>query len=371
MFARPMRVSAAQLSLRVTPGGANVEFEQTWSSATYRDVGVKRLVIIPTREAPRIAREEMQSSVTAGPEARPATGDLLLVHRDGLILSATPDTSWASTPARLKTPGRVVTREVDENRLPAALRTWKGRSVRAFSADGSECVAEVAGFSLRAEVVPHFGMEQHWRGELGQPPADPQEIANEVWDLAANGGRVVIGRLEPPCSGSLWALPQEKTLPIIARDAPAAPELRDAVLRSFRASRNHQQIQKEFVAGGREQHQLWDMSEPDALRLFVFAAPGKPPVVTVSAKAGTGCGDFYGALSAVFVARAAGKPQLELVDEPSALEPLAVFDLDGDGSFEILFAPEPASDERSLWRSRAKGGSLMELFAIPNLDCPC
>lgn len=370
MFTRPMRVDAGKIELSVTPGGASAELEQTWSSATYRDVGVKRLVIVPTPAGARIAREEMVSSEVAGEEARPTSLDVVAMHRDGLVLSASPDETWATGPYRADSARRVVQRDVDETKLPALVSAWKGRAVRTFSHDGGTCDAKVSGFALRAEVVPHFGMENHWRGMDGEPAASVQQVAEDVWKMAENGGRVLIGKLEPGCAGSAWALPADKRLPSVAKPVNATPELRAAALRAFRALPTHQAIQREFLrekaASG-----SWDLSEPDALKLSVFESSSKPVLVSVSAKAGTGCGDFYGELSAVFEPKGRAGLELQLLDEPSALEPIAAFDLHGDGSFQILFAPEPASDERSLWRRHAKGASLTELFTIPYLDCPC
>ena len=370
MFEKPMRVEAAKLELSVTPGGANAELEQTWSSATYRDVGVKRLVIVPTPAGPRIAREEMLSSLVAGAEARPTATDVLAVHRDGVILSNDAEDSWASGPHRVDIPNHVVARDVDESKLPSRMRGWKGRAVRAFSADGSACDAKLVGFAVRAEVVPHFGMVNHWQGREGTAPASANEIAEQLWELTEHGGRVLVGKLEPACSGALWALPAEKTLPLVAKRVDARPALREAAVKAFRALPSYEQIQKEFAGYGKSAP--WETSEPDALRVAVFQASDKPALVSVAAKAGNGCGDFYGELSALFAPRPGAPHELELVDEPNALEPLAAFTLAGSGSYELLFAPEPASDERSLWRRDERGrATLTELFTIPFLDCPC
>jgi hypothetical protein len=93
-------------------------------------------------------------------------------------------------------------------------------------------------------------------------------------------------------------------------------------------------------------------------------------IVNVAAQAGPGCGDFYGSLSAVFTVRP--DKRLELINEPAALAPLAAFDLNADGTFEVLFAEAPKSDERLLWwRREARGGTLTRLFNVPFLDCPC
>ncbi len=369
MVARPMSVEAARVDLRVTPRGASAELEQTWSSATYRDVGVKRFVIVPTPEGPRIAREEMVSSRVAGAEARPGPGDVLVVHRDGLILDARADEGWASGPSRLAEAGHVVYRDVHESKLPAGVKAWKGRAVRAFSADGSACTTQVNGFSLRAEVVPHFGMVQQWRGEPGRPPASADAIAQEVWELAGSEGKVLVGKLNPTCSGSVFALGTDKTLPLVATKTAPTPELREAATSAFRALPSYQRIQTQFVSYGK--NGPWELSESDALQLSLFSAANEPVLVVVAARAGAGCGNFYGALTAVFAPRPGTKPALELIDEPDVFEPIAAFALGGSGSFQILFSPEPATDERSLWRRDEKGASLRELFAIPFLDCPC
>jgi hypothetical protein len=367
MFARPMRVTAKSLELAVTPLGAHARFEQTWSSEAYDDVGLKQLVIVPTPAGPRIAREEMLTSVLAGGESKSSVSDLRAVHRDGLIVSTKPDAAWAASPPRLAAAANVVLRDVDESKLPADVAAWKGRAIQAFDAAGARCEAKVVGFGLRAQIVPHFGMIQAFRGELGQPPAVPNQMAAELWALAEGGGQALIGKLEPACGGALWALDAAKAAPVVAKAVPAGEELTRQALKAFRALPSYATVQKQFVA--EKKPGRWDEYENSEPRVTSFRSETGVVIVSVAAQSGPGCGDFYGSLSAVFIARP-DKP-LELLDEPAALAPLAAFDLNADGSFELLFAEAPNSDERLLWRKQARGGVLTRLFNVPFLDCPC
>jgi hypothetical protein len=367
MFARPMRVAAKNLELVVTPLGAHARFEQTWSSGSYEDVGLKQLVIVPTAAGPRIAREEMLTSVLAGAESKSTISDLRAVHRDGLILSMKPGAAWVASPPRLATEPNVVLRDVDESKLPSDVTAWKGRAVQAFDAAGARCEAKVVGFTLRAQIVPHFGMIQNFRGELGTPPSTPTQIAAELWELAEGGGQALIGKLEPPCAGSLWALDAAKTAPAIAKAEPVSDDLKRQAVKAFRSLPSYATVQKQFVA--EKKTGRWEEYENAAPSVTSFRSETGVVILGVAAQSGPGCGDFYGSLSAVFAMRPGQR--LELLDEPAALAPLAAFDLDGNGTFELLFAEAPKSDERLLWRREARGGTLTRLFNVPFLDCPC
>jgi len=83
------------------------------------------------------------------------------------------------------------------------------------------------------------------------------------------------------------------------------------------------------------------------------------------------CGDFEGNLGALFSLRP-GKPQtLEFVVTTPVQAPSSAFDLDGDGSLEVLFGSAQKSDSAWLFQRRPSGPKVEQLFGVPFLDCSC
>jgi len=371
MFVRPMRVSAAALEIAHTPSLARVTFEQTWSSGSYKDVGRKQLVVVPTREGPRIAREEMLSSKIAGAEARAGFEDLMTVGRQGVFVHPISEPSWATGPVRPGPNENIALRSVNEAALPAAVRALKGRSVNLLDAAGALCEARIVGFELYAEVIPHFGMVMSWHGQNGEPALSEAKIAEQIWALAP--GAILIGKLSRPCPG-LWALDAARTPPTTAAPEPASPELRATALRAFRALPQYAEIQKEFRSTAETPKGRWEDYGSHLLEVSAFHFASKLTLVIVQAQAGNGCGDFANRLVALFGIRKGTLAELELIDTPDVPEgvfPSSAFDLDADGSLELLFGSARDASTLLLWRKTASGPSISTLFNVPFLDCGC
>jgi hypothetical protein len=94
-----------------------------------------------------------------------------------------------------------------------------------------------------------------------------------------------------------------------------------------------------------------------------MALPSGATLVTVSATAGTGCGDFGASLGAAWEL---GGPTPKLVTEPDGqgLVPSSAGDVDGDGRVEMIF-PE------GVLRSSGARYDRWEQLVIPFLDCGC
>jgi hypothetical protein len=73
MFKKKMHVTADDVKTFPGSGHVSITFRQTWSSASYRDVGNKRLMVIQDSGQPQILREDMNTSVKADPNVEPLT----------------------------------------------------------------------------------------------------------------------------------------------------------------------------------------------------------------------------------------------------------------------------------------------------------
>ena len=369
MFEQPMQVGAEAIDVSVTPEVAVVTFRQTWASGSYRDVGPKQLVVAATADGPRIAREEMLSSeIVTPPGTQALDAKPFLLTAEGMVLDADPSEEWASGAARPGARESVALRSVEESRLPPALRAWKGRAVRTVSDHGSSCETTVSGFTLRAEVVPHFGSVQSWHGQLDTPALTPTQIAQEIWTLA-QGGTVLLAQFTKPCEG-LWALESSRPTPVAKAPEAAPPALEAAALKALRALPDYAKIQTDFASYPNSQGPWHEYGE-HALRAFVFRNEGEIRLVSIFASAGTGCGDFEGNLGALFSVQPGSARRLVFVTTIPRQDPTSSFDLDGDASLEILFGSAKESDSAWLFRQTPAGPSVTELFGVPFLDCGC
>lgn len=371
MFQRPMRVTASGVELFVSSQVARVRFEQAWSSARYRDVGPKELLIVAGATSPQIAREEMLSS-TIGAE-RPVTPEarLRLVDTGLVVLSSGAREDWSHGELRSverAPPGVLqVLRDADGARLPAALAQRQGQAVRVFDADGRACESRVARLAVRAAITPHFSMAE--AASDGTAP-DPARLNREVWALSEAQGRQLVGVLEPPCEG-LFALDASDVTPEIYRATPVEGDERRAAIAAFRALPVYAAIQRRYEEETRSARPWHEDPTRHLLDVWAFRPRTGPAQLVLAAEAGEYCGGFGGSASVVFGVGANGQLEPLGAFEGLRLGPQAAFDLDGDGRLEILSGPEGLTRERSLLRRRGAQVVRDLLSSVPSLDCPC
>jgi uncharacterized protein DUF4440 len=371
MFKRPMRVTASAVSLTVAPRLARVFFEQSWSSAKYRDAGPKELLIVPGSSSAQIAREEMLAS-TVGRERPVAPESRLRVVDGGLvILSDDVKPDWARgalrPPATPRPDVAEVLRDADERRLPPALAALASRALRVFDAQGHACETRVAALAVRAAVIPHFSMGQ--AAEDGSE-ASAEQRNEEVWALSEHAGRQLVGVLEPACDGS-FALDASDLTPEVVAAEPAAADVQRAAVAAFRALSDYTRIQRRYAEETGLKTPWHEDASHHTLDVWSFTPRAGRRLLVVAAEAGEYCGGFGAGLNAVFAFDAGARPSLLGAFEGEPFAPASGFDLDADGQLEILSGPEGFSRERAL--IRRQGSKLVRdvLFAVPFLDCPC
>jgi hypothetical protein len=211
--------------------------------------------------------------------------------------------------------------------LPARHAAWIGRTLAVHAADGSTCHATIDGLRLLAAETPPFGLVDRWQSDLVDPPIIGAQIADEVFagdelmlvaELGACRGVVAVdaGAAGPPA----FLVPREPD-----------PSTRARALRAFAAlpaSRALQREHEELEGTGR-----WNR---DLTRVMTYAsAGGELAFVTVYGKAGGGCGEWYGELSAVFLVDH-GELRPLRNDDALVFRATAMADLDGDGSVELI-----------------------------------
>ncbi len=356
MFKKPMKVTADDRKVSAAGALAVVTFTQTWSSGKFEDRGPKQLLLVEEGGGLRIAREEMLASTLRPPEvgALDAARLMMVIEGGHVVLDATPGDLRHAAP-EVTVPARVA---------EAALldlgpwQAWEGREVVGYGAQGEVCRGKLGRPRLLARAIPHFGVVQGWEGrEEGTAPAPPAQIAAELWDLAGEAGRLLVAPLAG-CERAVYARPADAPAPAIfaaAEDAALEKRARNA----FRALPAHKAIQTDFASNYAGKGP-WDGGAGDVV---VFRGP--TTWVAVSARAGDGCGDFYGELWALW--RLDGR-RLVLLSDPEApgtfFAPEAAADLDGDGVPELLQRDRLARPDAGVWR-------VTEDITTPFLDCPC
>jgi len=376
MFKQAMQVSLDDIHVVAVGDTAIVTFVQSWASGSYSDKGPKQLVLVPTRDGLKIAREEMLRSelvtgdVTAKP-IDPALYGAVISAGSEVYLALTGDNlddAWgrgAPVLARKNGPTTVV-RATDAAALPTGLKEWIGKKV----VTDTGCEATIDRVDLVMRYQPHFGVVQGWNGmgDMGNTtPMSDSEIAADAWKGGA--GLVAAAHLSG-CKDGIRAREAGAAKPTVFNASEPAPALRDAAVAELRALAGWKALAREAkdseppvtTASWDE----WEGARPE-VRAWQDDASGRM-FVQVRAAAGSGCGQFGGSFGAVFeVKDAATKPTFVLLTDPQGGPTKAVqqvVDLDGDGEVELVLPHGLVQRAGAIWAETID-------WTPPDFDCPC
>lgn len=376
MFAKQMQVTASDVQISPGPTAA-VSLTQQFASGNFSDVGPKRLVLVREGGAVRIAREEMLASqvLDGAQPAEPVPAEQLAIALRGgdqLWLAVAPAGAaqgdgalrlWSREgPATASRPGS----------WPEALQGWRDRDVVLYGPAGEVCRAQVEAAELVAQVVPHFGRVQSWKGEDGTPPASDKDIAQEIFDQAG-AARVLGAKLKPTrgdCRGAVWGRASNLAPAVIydRADMPASA-LRVAAEAALRGLEKYKKFQREFVEQvPAPRAAFWDLHGGAKADVTVLVGGGRQ-VALVHAQAGEVCGGFGAELLTAWDVKAlpGGEVKLRLISDERGADlqlPVTAADVDGDGEPELI-AP------RQIWRRAGATWRPATTWALPYFDCPC
>jgi ketosteroid isomerase-like protein len=376
MFQRPMKVIVESLEVDVSASLARVRFEQTWSSGTYRDKGPKELILIADAGGLHIAREEMIESIIDKDAPLRSALSLRMVDAGFLVLSDSVGAELGVGPARASPSAepnvQEVLRDVDPSRVPASAQRLVGVPLQAVDAEGQVCATKVTKIEIRARVIPHFsfgrdvdGNDAHW---------SEAKLHEEIWALTENGGREIVGALDPPCRGSLWAIDPDDPLPKVYTPGAANGALKAAAMQAFEHLPEYAVLQRQFREASPGARGAWTRAEPSRVELRTFQREARPAVLIMSVSAGEGCSSFSGSLTAAFEVGPGPSPKLTTLGalEAAADNAVSAFDLDGDGQLEFLNLPlGTLGPIRQLLYRDGKQLRSLSLLDVVDLDCPC
>jgi ketosteroid isomerase-like protein len=353
MFAKPMQVKAGELQIAHAGPSAVVRFEQEWSTATYRDVGPKQMVLVREPAGLRITREELLSSAplpAGGSSARFVTS---IGARSYVLLEPAPDEPPGKPLAvELSNPSAALFEHGGAVRDPNGIEAWRSGPLLLISAHGV-CQASAGALRRVAVGYPHFGVIQTWKGEgaEGEPAAPTTQVAAE---LAGMYGTWIALEIEHLCvKDAVLALPAGAPVPTVFAPVDVDTALRARGQQAFAALPAVRKLTRE------------EREELDSA--FTMAAFGRERPEWLVAAAATGCAMGIAQLALFRVEGDRLVPQLTSTDS-ELFSIWALLDLDGDGEPEIAgtpWAPTPwlVIDSRK--------GRVLQSADIPYNDCPC
>lgn len=365
MFKHPMTVAARDLVIKGSNLAATVELVQTFSQGKFKDEGPKHLVLVKGPSGFQIAREEMLRSDVGGAAAAVASAYVVVEidKQPYVVISADANPDWGDgilgTPvddfhklAMMKAP-----------RAPSA-STWSGRALKTYGADGAACDATVGALSLVSGGTPHFGEVQVWNGDPAMSPDGkvwtPTERAEAVWNL---GTPYLVGQLAVTGACKPVVAVDPGTTPVVYGQTAATPTATDQARKAFRALPAYLAIQKDWTEGYDGKGD-WVASPT----VTIFAGGGRTFAV-VSAKEGSGCGDFGGALSVVFEDK--GGKLVPLPGPDGVLDVALLIDSDGDGAVEVIGKLDDFRMMAGHFEATASAMTPVTEVSFPNNDCGC
>lgn len=327
-------------------------------------------------------------------EATPADDDRIrfaFVNDAGLVLTTEADRAWGQGRLRAHAgPGQFrAAKAADVAKLPAAHVAQRGRSFDVYGPDGKVCTARLGELSVLAQhdgpslfdVFHGSHEEQEWDPEQGDE--DPyeaferevhsdKEIRAKVWaalDPEANRPWLVAPLVsDTSCAGGLWARDAELPAPNLLHLADASTSITAQRLAAFESSAEladtkarYAEWERELSEDQRESLPTWDAiaAEHPAIVREWHDASGTARVVELEfGEAPEGCGDYGDtSITAVDLVTNGGFERTS-----HSTGPLAMFDADLDGQYELLYQSSLVSETDALQGHTSR----FEVFY-----CPC
>lgn len=313
------------------------------------------------------------------------------VNDAGIVLSTTADRAWGTGTLRDHAgPGEFrAAKRADLAKVPASHLDQRGRTFDIYGADGKVCTARIGELSI---LMQHDGpsLFEVFHGSMDGIEWDPEaadespfeafdrethsarEIRSKVWTLAhadTHEAWLVAGLVsDTSCEGGLWARDADLPEPTVLHRAPS-PEVTAKRLAAFESS--------EVLAEKKSAYDAWrdeveDEEERRRISTWEELAKATPAKVQAwdDARGMTrmvelefgeepeGCGD--GGDTSITSVDMVVDGRFESIERSVA--PLAVFDADLDGNFELLHEGALSSDNPDL---------SLGLEIYQEFYCPC
>ncbi|HTJ41489.1 MAG TPA: molybdate ABC transporter substrate-binding protein, partial [Kofleriaceae bacterium] len=362
MFKRPMKVGADDVRVRVAGPVAIVDLVQSFEQGAFKDRGPKQLLVVRTPDGLRIGREEMLASHAEHGDARAAQIGFV-VEVDGVqyaILAEETDAPGTGAPTPVRGTSPLYSFEpIDPSKAPPEVLAWKGKSVRVYPKTGASCDGTLEALVRVAVATPHFGTLAEWNGQDGAAPLTESARAKALADLAPVKLAAV---LDTGCTGDWVDLGNGKDGLVFAESEPDAP-LAKTIDDALRALPGWKQIQTDFEQSYAGKG-AWIDADGGVIETHVFASPdGKTRYAAAHAHAGSGCGDFEGELTALWLVDAHGA--LTAIGNAGDVPfPRAITDVDRDGAIELL-------TDTDVFVPSGGGFTSARHLDLHDMDCPC
>ncbi|MCP4521402.1 MAG: hypothetical protein GY827_06885 [Cytophagales bacterium] len=332
MFKKPMVVEARGVKVISTPHVVLVQFEQTWASGSYKDVGMKQLVLFKEKDDLLISKEEMLNSNLLVNQLNMDAQELQLVVRNKyIVLSTLKNESWISPNSMDLVNATTVKRGVIEQNIPKDYQVWKSKNVFLYDIQGNESSAKVKELSLLTLAQLHFAVEQDYQSGI----MSKEEYAQNICDVGTEGYTYLVAELDTDVKGML-ASTTSRTGQITTTIKVTEEDQRE-LLSAWKNESSYQKIQKGFEKEGIPEVDAWVDYESNK-RFASFEWEGATYYYAF-VTAGFGCGEYFVELAGLWKKEGGKIKYLGDVKIPNSFlkgfVPDFISDFDGDGNVEL------------------------------------
>ncbi len=308
------------------------------------------------------------------------------VNDGGIVLSTMANRSWGKGRIRRHAgPGEYrAAKRADARVIPETLWAQRGRTFDLYGDSGKLCTVRIGELSVLAQHNgPTLYDVFHPEGDASEDydfdydafdrqDHPPKAIRSQVWANAGDEDLWLVAEPvgDPSCEGALWARDSELPEPTVLRPSDAPSQLTRDRIAQFEASESRAQTQHQYEQwyaelGDDPYEEDWAtvVSEnPATVRTWIDADGTTTLLELTFGYQGASCGDGYDSSIEHFEAVADGA----LSPIEFSVNPLAVFDADLDGSYEMIYDSDHGGPNWMASETMERGWSIDEAFY-----CPC
>jgi hypothetical protein len=262
-----------------------------------------------------------------------------------LVLSISPEKELSTNAPQIvsKRNGEVVLKKTLEA-APSSITGWVGKEVALFGGGSPRCHAFVRDVYLQGNIFISSD-EYPFGQDINEEPMSDADFAENAWE---SGRVLLVAELSSTggCEGATFGRLPSLGKPVLATIEDPQITLKEKALKEFRTLSQYQEIQEEYSAysyesfeGAPPKSELWENYYDSKPNVFLFQASNGKQLLSISSDVWMGCGDFNGSLFALFEVESDQSLHL-ITTSNQGINPQEVFDIQGDGTFEIIQGDE-------------------------------
>jgi hypothetical protein len=289
-------------------------------------------------------------------------------HNNFIVLGLFADTNLATGNPRMVDMSFspvAVTKAIDMNKVSDSLKLFVGKKFHMIGKNGEQYDSKIISLKILIDFFPAYGETE---SETESSHSDSLTIARNSWNEGNEGKAMIVGEtdvLPDEEVNIVGAVPAEMPVPLFF-ESETKSKLQTQIENDSKTTKQYSIIQENYI---KSNSGSGDWTEQADEQFFSCSSTPEKRYCSLTESFGTFCGnEFYADLTSVWETNAGKKNKL-LFSFPGYCTTTLIFDIEGDGTPEILV--EDFGNSPVLFKKVNGKWKAVSYCTFTDWRCPC